>query len=151
MTRLILFIAVLCSACATTQPEPAVQSPFRPVADVSQLMALVIDPAADVVWDSVGTVVTMDETVDWSPATNEEWAAIRSSAMTLAEAGNLLMIGDRRRDTGPWTVMAQNLVEAGVVGLQAAESQSVSAIYTASEHIYHACVSCHIVYWPKED
>ena len=34
----------------------------------------------------------------WEPETEEDWIAVRASAMTLIESGNLLMMGDRPRD-----------------------------------------------------
>ena len=51
MNRLLcLVILVAASACSSAAPPP----PFKPVADVKQLMASVVEPAADVYWDAVG-------------------------------------------------------------------------------------------------
>ena len=47
----------LAAACA---PEGESASNFVLVADVQQIMANVIDPAADVYWDAVGTIVDRD-------------------------------------------------------------------------------------------
>ena len=121
--------------------------PFRPVANVSQLMSTMIDPAADVVWDAVGTVITPDSVEHWEPETDEEWAVILNGAMTLTESANLLMIGDRARDQDTWMRMSQGLVAAGLLAVEAAENQDVEAIYAVGEDVYNACDRCHNLYW----
>ena len=121
--------------------------PFRPVASVSQLMSTMIDPAADVVWDAVGTIVTHDGEEHWEPETDEDWAAVLNGAMTLTESANLLMIGDRARDQETWMRMSQAMVAAGQLAVEAAENQDVEAIYGVGEAVYNACDSCHNLYW----
>jgi len=121
--------------------------PFRPVASVSQLMSTMIDPAADVVWGAVGTIVSKDGEEHWEPETDEDWAAVLQGAMTLTESGNLLMIGDRARDQETWMRMSQAMVAAGQRAVEAAESQDVEAIYGVGEVVYNTCDSCHNLYW----
>ena len=127
------------------------ESPFRPVADVGQLMRTIIDPAADVVWDSVGTIVSEEDgeivTDSWQPESDEEWAIVVSGAMTLAESANLLMMEGRARDQDTWMQMSQGMVAAGMLAVEAAESQNVDAIYEVSATVYNACDSCHQLYW----
>ena len=53
----LVFIVTISFACG---PTPSPPSPYQPVASVRQLMIDVIDPAAYVVWDSVGTIVSAD-------------------------------------------------------------------------------------------
>ena len=55
--------------------RPPAPSPFQPVADVKQLMAAVLEPAADVYWDAVGTVDDKAGSVEHAPAGKEEWDA----------------------------------------------------------------------------
>ena len=64
-------VTLLVVGCSDEMSGP----PFRPVADVSQLMSRILDPAADLVWDAVGTVITEDEYNEWQPETDEEWTA----------------------------------------------------------------------------
>ena len=125
--------------------------PFRPVADVSQLMTTMIDPAADVVWDAVGTIITHEGVEHWEPETDEEWAAVLSGAMTLTESANLLMIGERARDQETWMRMAQGMVDAGLLAVEAAENQDVEAIYAVGEAVYNACDRCHSLYWVGDE
>lgn len=139
---------VLIVACETPSTTPP---PFVPVGDVQQLMEMVIDPAADIVWESVGTIVTLDGTEEIFPRSDEEWSTVRNSAMVLAESGNLLMVGDRSKGEGPWMIMSQALVEAGMVALEAAESKDPEAVFAVGEQIYNACETCHVLYWYTEE
>lgn len=141
--------SVVVTGCVDeVEPE---ESPFRPVADVGQLMRTIIDPAADVVWDSVGTIVSEEDgeivTDSWQPESDEEWAIVVSGAMMLAESANLLMMEGRARDQDTWMQMSQGMVAAGMLAVEAAESQSVDAIYEVSATVYNACDSCHQLYW----
>ena len=134
---------VLCFGCSTAESGP----PFKPMADVKTLMTTVIDPAADVLWDSVGTVISEEGTDEWYPETDEEWAAVRNSAVVIMESGNLLMIGDRARDTQGWMRMSQGLIDAGALALEAVESKDPDAVFAVGEPVYDACNSCHNLYW----
>ena len=139
---------VLIVACETPSTTPP---PFVQVGDVQQLMEMVIDPAADIVWESVGTIVTLDGTEEIFPRSDEEWSTVRNSAMVLAESGNLLMVGDRAKGEGPWMIMSQALVEAGMVALEAAEAKDPEAVFAVGEQIYNACETCHVLYWYTEE
>src|SRR5688572_10725767 len=48
-------LGIIMIGCGGTQKAP----PFKPVADTKLLMESVIDPAADLVWDSVRTIITV--------------------------------------------------------------------------------------------
>ena len=135
---------ILMVACETPSTAPP---PFAPVGSVQQLMEMVIDPAADIVWESVGTIVTLDGSEEIFPRSDEEWSTVRNSAMVLAESGNLLMVGDRAKGEGPWMIMSQALVEAGMVALEAAEAKDPEAVFAVGEQIYNACETCHVLYW----
>jgi hypothetical protein len=134
---LFLSLGVLIIGCAAPPP------PFNAVADVKQLMVSVIDPAADVVWGSVGTTITEAGTVEHFPKTDEEWGIVLTNALIVMESGNLLMIGDRARDNGEWMKRAQELINAGAASVKAAEARDPQAIMVVGEQIYNACAACH--------
>jgi len=90
-------------------PEPP---PFDEVADVRQLMLTVLDPAADVYWDSVGTIMDLDGTKEIAPGTTAEWEAVRNAAMIVAESGNLLLTPGRAKEGEQWTELARALAIA---------------------------------------
>jgi hypothetical protein len=117
--------------------------PFDAVADVKLLMQSVVDPAADVIWGSVKTVISEHGTQDYAPATPDEWEAVRNSAVTLAESGNLLMIGTRPRDDGAWMELARGLSEVSRRAIAAANAKDKDRLFDAGGDIYVACVNCH--------
>ena len=96
-----LFV-VACNRAPAPAPPAAAPPPFRPVADVKQLMASVIEPAAEIYWDAVGSITDKNGTVEIAPKSEDEWIAVRNSAYVVAESGNLLMMDPRARDRGEW-------------------------------------------------
>jgi len=134
---------LLLGCSAPTTPAAPAAPPFTPVVDVKQLMTWVIDPAADVVWDSVATIMTEAGTKDIAPHTDEEWAAVRNSAAIVAESGNLLMIEGRARDRDKWMTAARRLAVAANQALKAAEAKNVDSLFAAGGDIYNACAACH--------
>ena len=135
----VLFFATACA------PRPA----FKPVASVKQLMQAMIQPSAEVLFEAVGTVVSSSGVEEIAPKNDEEWATVRNNALTLAESGNLLMIGDRAKDKGDWMKMSQALVDAGVVALKAAEAKNPEALFEAGGQVYSTCQQCHSQYWKE--
>jgi hypothetical protein len=76
-------------------------------------MTAVVDPAADVIWGSVGTIVSEQGIEERAPKTDEEWAAVLNSAFVITESGNLMMMGGRAKDTGEWMRQSQALIDVG--------------------------------------
>ena len=142
-TALVIGLGVLLNGCAAEPEGP----PFDSTATVSELMAMMVDPAADLVWDAVGTVITADGVDHWEPRTDEEWLAVQYGAMTITEAGNLLMMENRARDQETWLRMSQELVDAGRVALEAAKARDAEAVFDVGEVVYNACDRCHNLYW----
>ena len=133
--------------CAIFGCGEAPGPPFKLQASVKELMVSIVDPAADVLWGSVGTVISEEGVDEWYPKTDEEWAAVRNSAVVIMESGNLLMMGDRARDNGVWMELARGMIDAGAAALEAAESRDPDAVFAVGEEIYVACDRCHGLYW----
>ena len=76
---LLSFVAVLgmAAACAEPPPEP---SPYRIVASDQELMNGIIVPNAEVIWESVGTIVDINGINDFQPETDEEWEEVAGLA-----------------------------------------------------------------------
>src|SRR4249919_3365186 len=87
-------LLVGCSKPAPEQPSPAAP-PYHPVASIREVMNSVIDPNVDVVWNAVSTTINHGKPTEHSPKNDEEWAATRHSALTVAEGTNLLMMPGR--------------------------------------------------------
>ncbi len=77
--------AVLADAGCGGGPEPP---PFKPVADVKQVMQAMIDPAADELWNKSGYIITTKGTEERRPKNDQEWTEARNHAITLTEGAN---------------------------------------------------------------
>jgi hypothetical protein len=146
LRRLLRLAPAIALTAACGGPEPP---PFKPVVDVKQLMQGIVDPSADVVWESVATIITKDGIEDRRPHTQDEWDHVRNHAMILTEAGNLLMMAPRAKDGGDWMKMSQDLVDKAAIALRAAEGKNVEGLYDIGGPIDETCENCHKKYWPN--
>src|SRR5262245_63288195 len=118
-------IAFLFVAACTRQPA------FKPVASVKQLMEASVHPASEVVFESVGTIVSANGVEEIAPKNDDEWENVQNNALILAESGNLLMMGNRIKDHGDWIKMSQALIDAGAIAAKAAETKNADALFQA--------------------
>ena len=133
-----LSIGLLLLAGATMAQAPA--DSFLPVATVSQLMVEIIHPASNDILLFVYRGAPKDE---------KEWAAVRRSAMTLAESGNLLMMRTRARDQGEWMKDAKMLVDVGTAAYKAAQAKDANALAALDGPLNASCLTCHKQYRPN--
>lgn len=149
LTLLCAFGLVACSEPAPPPPPPPPAAPpFHTILDLRQFMLLVIDPAADLVWDSVKTVMSKKGTEEISPKTDEQWNTVRTGAATMAEAANLLMLEGRAKDKQEWMAAARRLTDTAEKALKAADAKDPAAVFDAGGEIYEACRGCHQRYAP---
>lgn len=142
------FIVVGCGGMA---PQGGTASagplpPFKPVVDTRLLMEAVVDPNADIVWDSVRTIITAQGAEEITPQTDEQWTAVRNAAVAVAESGNLLMMVPRAKAGDEWMKAAQALAETGQSAIRAIEARNAPELFTAGGNIYGACTDCHSKY-----
>ena len=137
---LLPLVIVGASACRTPPPPPP---PFHTTVNLKDLMLNVIDPAADGVWDAVSTVATVEGVFETFPATDDEWAGVRSYAIQLAETGNLLMLPARSNGSPEWLADAQALTAQSIRAIKATEAKDKDALFTIGGDIYDVCTSCH--------
>jgi len=155
-------------------PPPAPASPLKPIAGVQDVMATMIDPAADFLWESVSTTVTRGKTVEKQPRTDEEWAEVRRQAIILTEGANLIMMdgrhvvkeGAKLEDHGtPGNLTAQEsekaigenreaflafstaLRDVGVQMLAAADNRNPQGLVDAGDTLDQVCEGCHLKFW----
>jgi hypothetical protein len=141
----VLSLVVLSACGATPEPTPA-PTPFRPVADVKQLMANVVEPAAEGYWDAVGSVVDASGVTEIRPKSAEEWDVVRAYAYTVTESGNLLLMPGRIRNDEAWTTMAQAMIQVGQKAIRAAEAKNPDAVFDTGAELYDTCTACHAKY-----
>ncbi len=175
LSVLVFGLALLAAHACTTRQEA--QSEYRPTATIKDIMTSIIDPEADVLWNSVAVIISASGTEEREPRTDEEWATVRRSAIQLVEATNLLRVPGRlvarpgeksenprielepetmqkliADDPVTWRRMVDALHDAAVPALNAINSKNTQGLFDAGEHIEKACESCHQQYWypPKE-
>lgn len=140
----ILFTVLLLSSCEGEQP--LVDTAYEPVVDNHHLMKWILEPPADVIWDSAGYIITADGEENLSPTTDEGWEHVARHAAALAESGNLLMMPER--SLGPdWDEYSKGLITASRLALAAAENRDSDALFDAGARIYQVCLACHNQYW----
>ena len=77
---------------------------FPPMATMKQVMLDLVHPASNDILLSI---------YRGGPQNEKEWAALRRSAVALAESGTLLMMRGRARDDSEWMKDVKMLVDAG--------------------------------------
>jgi len=172
-------LAIVVAAGCTAQPEatpPPPAPPYTTTATVKDIMQLIVDPAADEVWQAVMTVHSAQGTVETVPRSDEDWLKARRGAMTLIEASNLLMTPGRHvakpgekseapgvelepaemeanivKDLPAFHKAALGLHDAAVQALGAIDAKDAPKLFELGEAIEMACEHCHSRYWyPNE-
>ena len=138
-------VALLLVACS--EPEPA--KPYVDSGDMAYFMGHLLDPAADVIWRSAGTISTLAGEEDLAPTTDEGWFQVEHSAVVITEAANLLMQPERRQSGADWVEYSVGLGRVGKQLIAAAEAQDKDAIFELGGELYNVCVACHQRYWPE--
>jgi hypothetical protein len=146
LRRYVLAAAVAASACGGGGTQ---LPPFKPIVDTGRLMESFIEPSADVIWLSVGTIVSAAGEEHIRPRTDEEWAKVLNAAVAISEAGNLLMIEPRAMDGDEWMRLSQAMVDTGAEAIKAAEAKDPDAMFEAGAQIYAVCSNCHAKYDPS--
>ena len=134
---------------AAPPPLPPPPPTYTPVADVKQLMAMLVEPAADVYWNAVGTVEDKRGLRETAPQTAEQWDAVRNSALVVAESGNLLLMPSRLKDSTQWVTLSRGMIDAARTAMQVAEAHDKVAVFNAGAALYDSCVACHVKYYPE--
>lgn len=137
MTR---FALLLLFAGAAVAQAPT----YKPFGVLADLMAGILFPNSNTIFD-----VTKH-----APKTDAEWTAVQTSAVVLAESGNLLLLPGRKKETGgpvpvdtaEWRKHVQMLVDAAKGAYKAAQTKDPDVVFAACEPLYQACFTCHETY-----
>ena len=176
-TLLFAASAALGTACRSTRAEPApaaaaLEPEYIVTATIKDIMQSLVDPSADVVWNSVHSVVGPRGVQEVVPKTDEEWELTRQGAIRLVEATNLLIMPGRHvarpgekseapeaelepaqmeelinKDRGAFYKRARALHDAALDALHAIEKRDTAAIFDLGERIDEKCENCHTQYW----
>jgi hypothetical protein len=177
---LVVSAAVAAGSCQSKPVEPAApaasQPPYTTTATVKDIMLHIIDPAGDMVWDSVATTIDKGGIHETAPKTDEEWFKVRSGLIMMIEGSNLLMIPGRKvarpgeksdtpgvelepsemdvliaKDRAAWYQRAKALHDVAQSVLDVVEKKDAQKLFDVGEDIDRACENCHRQYWyPNE-
>jgi len=171
--------AALAASCQSRPAEPAADPAapqYTTTATIKDIMLHIIDPAGDLVWDSVATVIDKEGMKETKPETDEDWFKVRSGVITLIEASNLLQIPGRKmarpgeksvapgvelepeemdalvaKDRAGWNERAKALHDIALKVLEVVEAKDAQKLFDIGEDLDKACENCHRAYWyPNE-
>ena len=147
--------ATVTPALPVAEPSAAARHPVSapptlaptPAHSAQALMVGLVDPAADGIWNSVGSIVTSTSEETWAPSTDEDWRRLEGHARALARGAEALADPARVNGREDWAVPARALRVASAAALAAAQRRDVNGISAASEQLLDACQQCHTHYW----
>jgi hypothetical protein len=119
--------------------------------DIHDLMAYVLDPAAETIWDSAGFVITEEGELNLEPTDQEGWDKVKFGAKVISESSYLLSMPDRAVDQTQWVALSMALRVIGERAFKAAENKDSEDLFKIGAELYQVCVACHQNYWIKED
>jgi len=131
--------AVVFTATTVLRAQQPGDAPVKTVATTLEIMKTMTIPLSDAVFNAGAE----------PPKTDEAWTKVREQAVALAEAGNLLMLGDRVIDRGDWMKMARAKVDAADAVAKAATAKNADQFSMAADALYETCASCHNKYMKK--
>ncbi len=160
------------AAAAATAAAGPLERPELTVKDIMNLL----DPGADLLFESVQEVSDDKGTHQKAPSTDAEWAEVQKHLQVLSDSSRMLIQagrkGGRAGDTTEfpeventpeqiqhlmdtqrpdWVAKSNRLRDAAAEGLTAVQARSVPGLSAALLSIDKACESCHLVYFYPGD
>ncbi|MES2624163.1 MAG: hypothetical protein V4628_02690 [Pseudomonadota bacterium] len=143
-------------------------------ASLSEIMATIVMPSADVLWNAVAVDVTANGTVLTAPETDADWQHIRDSAVALVAVTDKLLneslpisnaapvepppgelgyaqIGNLRKENWQaWTAHVFVLHEVAQSSLKMIDAKDTEGLSEVGGALDEACESCHLQFWYPE-
>ena len=128
------------------------------MADLNQIMRALFFPLSNVVFfsqihDPAQVKPTETPSTSSDPLTGVfgKWEAVENSALTLADAAELLMIPGRKCSNGKdvpisnpdWAAMAAAVREGGKAAYEAAKTKNLDKMTEAADVLNVSCSTCH--------
>jgi hypothetical protein len=160
--------ALLLANCSRQSDDP--NGPHK-VAAIHDLMADVVMPQTDILWNSTAILTDESGTHDMSPKTDQDWQNLRNAAIILAETQNLLAMPGRKVVPDGETLEGGGTLSADQIQTRVSEQHddfvqhtgemqrlAVQAIKNIDAHdlkaldktgaqIDQVCESCHLEFW----
>ena len=141
MRKLGFFFILLCLSWKGFTKETAEHS------EIHDLMAYLLNPAAEAIWDSAGYVITEEGEFNLEPTDQEGWDKVKHGAKVISESSYLLSMPNRAVDNVQWVALSMALKGMGERALEAAENEDSEELFKVGADLYQVCVACHQTYW----
>lgn len=160
-----IFMISLAGACYFMTPPP-------PQFTIREIMSGHLDPAADKIWGSVGTIINADGTFILEPKTGADWEEIRAAAVRITELTRELRnpgiraARDGEKSHAPWAELEPSAVDerlrenrarfdkysrsleiSAEEVIQAAGRRDASDLMNIGERMQVSCDRCHSAFW----
>lgn len=168
LTLTALGLTLVLASCS--KPEP--KSDYNASATIREIMASIVVPSADFMFNAVSSSVTPKGVEEKSPKTDEDWAEVRHRAVSIMEASDLILMPGRHvaapgqkaknpqvqlspdeierliaSDRSSWVKMSHDLHDSVLPALKAIDSRNPTALSDSSIAIDMACETCHLKFW----
>lgn len=114
--------------------------------DMHDLMAHLLTPASEKIWESTGFVITEDGEFSLEPTDQEGWDEVIFGAQVIIESSYLLTRPERSLGRQDWIAFSNLLNPIGKRAFEAAENKDSEMLFKVGADLYQACVACHNVY-----
>ena len=114
--------------------------------EIHDLMAHLLDPAAEAIWDSAGFVITEEGEFSLEPKNQEEWDKVLYGAKVISESAFLLSRPEISKNRKDWIAISGLLKVVGDKAFETAERQDVEELFKVGADLYQVCVACHQTY-----
>ena len=144
-------VAGFLAACSPAEDQSSggeATAAFNTTLPMTDLMTMVLEPAADSLWDNAGWIESSAGYEELYPTTDEGWDFMVAQAAVVAESGNLLALPGRLMDNEAWLVYSEGMVEAGLMAMDAAKRRHEEDFFQAGAQLYSVCRACHQTYNP---
>lgn len=81
-----------------------------------------------------------------APRNDDEWHRLKVQALSVAEAGNLLLMPPRAKDDSGWPPLARDMSLKAAEVAKAAEQKDVERVLQTGGELYETCTACHAKY-----
>ena len=116
-------------------------------ATTKEVIDAIVAPDSQAIFDAVAYE---NGQLTRAPRNDDQWTRLRLQALSVAEAGNLLMMQGRAKDTGDWATFSHAMSVKAAAVADAASSRNVDTFLNAGGELYDTCTACHMKYGPKD-
>ncbi|MBT8148160.1 MAG: hypothetical protein KJN90_14975, partial [Gammaproteobacteria bacterium] len=131
--------AAMLLACSPAEQQEAASDTavsYNTSLPMAQLMTMVLEPAADSLWDNAGWIESAAGYEELYPTTDEGWDFMVAQSALVAESGNLLALPGRAIDDAAWLIYSEGMIDAGMMAMDAAQRRHEEDFFQAGAQLY---------------